>query len=609
MRTESQPDRPADRAVPGRRLHRPPLRPARGRLAVGPADLLGHRRARRSTRRYYVPSNMTVAIVGDVKAAEVLPVIEKLLRPAAERAEAGAAAHGRAAADGRAPGRPARTRAAALHRGLPPARRPTHPDDAVYDVHPATCSRAAAPRASTASLVRDKKIAARRGRLQRLPGREVPEPVRRSSACTTPGHTPEEVQAAIRAEIERLKTEDVPDDELQMVKTRAKARPDPRPRQQPGPGRSSSATYQARYGDWRELFREVDQIDKVTKADIRRVANATFVRANRTVGDDRVDASSATAPGEGGEPMRRPRGSAPPLRSRSCCPALGQGAGHATGSEIQKPPLRAFTPQQPKRDRAAERPGDLPAGGPRAAARPRHGADPRRRRATSPPARSASSSIYGQVWRTGGTKARTGDQLDDFLEARARARRDRRRPRLDDASSWDCLKESFDDGVRRLGSSCCATPSSARTRSTLAKNQINTGIARRNDEPAGIAGRESRKLGYGADSPYARQAEYARSRPSRATTCWPGTSATVHPNNMILGVVGRLRLDGDGGELREALGSLAARAAAAPRAETAFQDPKPGVYFVAEGRRHAGQHPHGPPRHRAATTPTTSRSR
>ena len=27
--------------------------------------------------------------------------------------------------------------------------------------------------------------------------------------------------------------------------------------------------------------------------------------------------------------------------------------------------------------------------------------------------------IYGEVWRTGGTKAQTGDQLDDFLEVRA----------------------------------------------------------------------------------------------------------------------------------------------------------------------------------------------
>jgi predicted Zn-dependent peptidase len=43
-------------------------------------------------------------------------------------------------------------------------------------------------------------------------------------------------------------------------------------------------TYQTLFGDWRELFRHVDDIGKVTKEDVRRVANATFVDNNRTIG-------------------------------------------------------------------------------------------------------------------------------------------------------------------------------------------------------------------------------------------------------------------------------------------------------------------------------------
>jgi predicted Zn-dependent peptidase len=42
------------------------------------------------------------------------------------------------------------------------------------------------------------------------------------------------------------------------------------------------AEYQTRYGDWRELFLQLDKVDKVTKADIRRVANQVFVASNRT---------------------------------------------------------------------------------------------------------------------------------------------------------------------------------------------------------------------------------------------------------------------------------------------------------------------------------------
>jgi predicted Zn-dependent peptidase len=42
------------------------------------------------------------------------------------------------------------------------------------------------------------------------------------------------------------------------------------------------AVFQTLYGDWRELFRSVDRINAVTKADIRRVANQVFVPTNRT---------------------------------------------------------------------------------------------------------------------------------------------------------------------------------------------------------------------------------------------------------------------------------------------------------------------------------------
>ena len=40
---------------------------------------------------------------------------------------------------------------------------------------------------------------------------------------------------------------------------------------------------QSTYGDWRGLFRHVDDIGRVSKADIRRVANHTFVASNLTV--------------------------------------------------------------------------------------------------------------------------------------------------------------------------------------------------------------------------------------------------------------------------------------------------------------------------------------
>jgi len=102
-------------------------------------------------------------------------------------------------------------------------------------------------------------------------------------AFTTPGHTPEEARDGIRVELERLKNEDVSADDLKMVKTRAKADLI-RGLDSNGGLAQQLAITQARYGDWRELFRQVDRIEKVSAADIRRVANATFQEGNRTVG-------------------------------------------------------------------------------------------------------------------------------------------------------------------------------------------------------------------------------------------------------------------------------------------------------------------------------------
>jgi len=132
------------------------------------------------------------------------------------------------------------------------------------------------------SLVRDKKIASDSAGFSGLPGTKYPH-LFAFYAIPLPGHKPDEMATAIHAEIERLKTADISEEELEMIKTRAKAN------LIRGLGNNAGLAfqlgiYQARYGDWRELFHSVDRINKVTKADIRRVANQTFVPTNRTVG-------------------------------------------------------------------------------------------------------------------------------------------------------------------------------------------------------------------------------------------------------------------------------------------------------------------------------------
>ena len=245
---------------------------------------------------YYIPSNMVVAVVGDVKAAEAMPVIEKYFGRIRSHAKP----------DERTTTEPPQNaeRRIVLHEMAQPLylegyHRPDYhsKDDAVYDAIADLMSNGRTSRLYRA-LVRDKKIASDSAGFTGLPGNKYPH-LFAFYAFPMPGHKPEEVGGAIHAEIERLKKEDISDEELKMIKTRAKANL--------LRGLASNeglafqlALYQARYDDWRELFRQVDNIDKVTKADIRRVATQTFVPTNCTVGIIETAAPAAARGQKGG---------------------------------------------------------------------------------------------------------------------------------------------------------------------------------------------------------------------------------------------------------------------------------------------------------------------
>jgi len=229
---------------------------------------------------YYIPSNMIVAVVGDVKASEALPVIEKYFGqiPSREKPDERTTTE---------PPQNSERRVVMYDRSQPlyleGYHRPDYrsPDDAVYDAIADLMSNGRTSRLYRA-LVRDKKIAAYSAGFTGLPGIKYAH-LFAFYAFPLPGHKPEEMAEAIHAEIERLKSEDISDEELKMIRTRAKANLLRGLDSNEGLA-SDLALYQARYGDWRELFHQVDNLDKVTKADIRRVANQTFVPTNRTVG-------------------------------------------------------------------------------------------------------------------------------------------------------------------------------------------------------------------------------------------------------------------------------------------------------------------------------------
>jgi predicted Zn-dependent peptidase len=230
-------------------------------------------------KKYYVPSNMVLAIVGDVKASEAMPMVEKYFGRLPKSPEPDSL---------RTVEPPQRSeRTVVLRETSQPLyiegyHRPAsdHPDNAVYTVIEMLLSNGRTSRLYR-SLVRDKKIAAQAAGFNGYPGEKYPN-LLSVLAVTTPGHAAADVVEPIRVELERLKTEDVTAEELRSVKTRAKAQLLRQLDSNSGLA-LQLAYYQNMFGDWRELFREVDKIEEVTAADIRRVAAATFVPTNRTV--------------------------------------------------------------------------------------------------------------------------------------------------------------------------------------------------------------------------------------------------------------------------------------------------------------------------------------
>ncbi|HSP33563.1 MAG TPA: pitrilysin family protein, partial [Thermoanaerobaculia bacterium] len=196
-----------------------------------------------------------------------------------------------------------------------------------------------------------------------------------------------------------------------------------------------------------------------------------------------------------------------------------------------------------------------------------------------PASKAGLAGILGQAWRTGGTQSKTGDELDDFLESRAAILE----TNGDDDSTaviLNVLKGDFDTTFP-IFLDLLRNPAFRQDKIDLAKTQLNTGISRRNDEPGEILGRELTKLGYGPNSPYAMQAEYATVASITRDDLLAFHKQFVHPNNIVLAIGGDFDSATMEKKLREAFASWA-RGPQVPPPPMEMAPAKPGVYFVAK---------------------------
>jgi zinc protease len=244
--------------------------------------------------------------------------------------------------------------------------------------------------------------------------------------------------------------------------------------------------------------------------------------------------------------------------------------------QIPIPPLHAFQPKQPRRVQLPngmviflQEDHELPLI--EAVARIRDGAR------SEPAAKAGLIGLYGEVWRTGGTKTQTGDELDDYLEIRA-AKVETSGNADSTVISLSCLKADFDD-VFKVFTDLLREPEFRADKLELAQKEAFDGISRRNDELGEIAARESVKLAYGTQNPYARVPEYATVAAVTRQDLVAWHRQHVQPNYIIFGIVGDFDSAAMEVKLREAFGKWP-KGPAWKKPDIPFPPAKPGYYLI-----------------------------
>lgn len=229
---------------------------------------------------HYVPSNITIAVVGDVNPTEV----KKLAQTYFGRYQS------KPKAQAKIPVEPKQTQTREVTLELPSQpwylegyHRPagTHPDNAVYEIIGSLLSNGRTSRLYK-SLVEQKRVALTAQGFSGFPGDKYPNLIL-FYALTAPGHSVDDVATALRQEIDKLQTQPVTASELERVKTQARA--DLLRSLDSNMGMAQQLLeYEVKTGSWRNLFKQLDEIAAVTPADIQRIAKTTFTAENRTIG-------------------------------------------------------------------------------------------------------------------------------------------------------------------------------------------------------------------------------------------------------------------------------------------------------------------------------------
>jgi len=252
------------------------------RYLIGPASDIENLRvadAEAFFRKYYVPSNVTLAIVGDVNPAQAKALATKYF---------GDIPKGPAPPPLNEP-EPVQTKERRAHLTLDSQpylligwKRPDQrdPADPVLDVIAALLS-SGRTGILYKDLVRDRKIALGAQADATVPSGKYPG-LFLIVGVPNSGHTVGEVEKAIYEDLDKLRNEKVDAESLKRVKTVVRAGQIRQLDSNPGLAQQLPY-YEVNYGDWTYMIKGIEDIEKVTAEDVQRVARQIFVPEHRTV--------------------------------------------------------------------------------------------------------------------------------------------------------------------------------------------------------------------------------------------------------------------------------------------------------------------------------------
>lgn len=188
------------------------------------------------------------------------------------------------------------------------------------------------------------------------------------------------------------------------------------------------------------------------------------------------------------------------------------------------------------------------------------------------------ATMTGEILRSGGTTAKTGDQLDEQLENLA-ASVETNIGETFGTASFSALKENTAE-VLAVYKDVLTHPAFREDKLALAKDQMRSGISRRNDDAAGIAGREFASLMYGKNTPYGWSIEYATVDAIQRQDLVNFYTRYFFPANTMLAITGDFSTPELRAQIEKLFADWTVQQPKVPPFPPVTNKPTPGTYLI-----------------------------